>query len=601
MSLAKEARWTKLEWGALLLVAIVHVIALRDFETTSWSRHPMVDAYVYWDQAKQLIAGGSPFEEGLYQPPGYPLFLWLVSTVVGEASLHAVRVCQLLLGMGTCMGILVLARRLCLGRGWPGALAVLIYGLLPSTVLFAHDLLTPTLTNACLVGALVLLWKDAATVPLSAVRLALAGMLLGAACIVHPTYLLAVFVLFAWAWSAKQVAPTSLVSLVLGVVLVLGPTTVKNARQFGVLELVSHNAGVNLFLGNNPAWRDTSFLPAGLPFRKLVLEAEPDRRNLAQRNQYWKERTWEGIAEYPVAWMGTMATKTAWSFNNTEIPRNEDYRCRLKDGSPLSWLEYLPVRYAWVFPFGLMGMLGVLRAGGKQRWLPALWCSLHLPVLLFVVADRYRLATWPLLALLVPLGVEALVRGWQTWNLRWKYGLLGVGLLGALVPWLPIDSRTQMDEARCVYGQGHMAAMEQDYDSAKSLYRKVLELRQGDVSAHYWLGKIAYKEQRYKEGIAHVTVVVDEFPGHFPSVRMLAKMMKKTGDLDGAVRMLDMAYRVPGNRTSTGVDLVGWMLEAGQGRAAQKLVDQDPALANHASVKKLLREAGNSGSQDARQ
>ena len=114
-------------------------------------------------------------------------------------------------------------------------------------------------------------------------------------------------------------------------------------------------------------------------------------------------------------------------------------------------------------------------------------------------------------------------------------------------------------------------------------------------------GKIAYKEQRYKEDIAHVTVVVDEFPGHFPSVRMLAKMMKKTGDLDGAIRMLDMAYRVPRNRTSTGVDLVGWMLEAGQGRAAQKLVDQDPALANHASVKKLLREAGNSGSQDARQ
>ena len=223
MSLAKEARWTKLEWGALLLVAIVHVIALRDFETTAWSRHPMVDAYVYWDQAKQLIAGGAPFEEGLYQPPGYPLFLWLVSTVVGEASLHAVRVCQLLLGLGTCTGILVLARRICSGRGWPGALAVLIYGLLPSTVLFAHDLLTPTLTNACLVGALVLLWKDTASTPLSAVRLGLAGMLLGAACIVHPTYLLAVFVLLAWAWSAKQVAPTGLMALVLGVVLVLGP------------------------------------------------------------------------------------------------------------------------------------------------------------------------------------------------------------------------------------------------------------------------------------------------------------------------------------------------------------------------------------------
>ncbi len=583
----------RLEWGVVALAAGVRVAALRAFESTGMAAHPMVDAFTYWDQAQALIDGKDPFGEGFYQPPAYPWLLAQLGTLQGgELALHDVRLVQLGLGVLTTWLLVRLGRRVGASGGlpWAGVVAGALYALYPSVVLFEHDILTPAVTGAAFTGALLLAWPRAEGGLPVAWKAALAGLLLGVAVAVHPTYLLGAAVLLGWlglvGWRAgRRLAPA--VALAAGLAAPVLPTTVKNWQQFERFELVSHNAGVNFFLGNNPDWVETSFLRPGLPFRKLVLEAETDRRDAPARNDYWKQRTWGHIANDPVGWVGRLLTKAMWSVSNTEIPRNEDYRCRTRSGQALGWLRWLPVRYGWVGPLGIVGLVALWRRGRPEaRAMLPLWIALHAPLVLFLVSDRYRLATWPVLCLAVPFGVQLVRDGVAAVRARARPPL-ALALLPALavVGLWPLHWRTAMDPSLCRYAEGNLLYMEEEYAAAQAAYEDVLKTWPADIGAHYWLANLAGMRKDYPDAIRHIQAVLDGYPDHFPSLKSLASWALKVGDRDLAIDATMRAYRVPGDRTSTGVRLVRMLLDAGRTSEARALVDADPKLKAHPKLR----------------
>ena len=77
---------------------------------------------------------------------------------------------------------------------------------------------------------------------------ALVGLLLGAAVVCHPTYLLAAGALAGWMFFRDRLRA---VLIVAGLAAALAPTTMENLKDFGKPTLVSHNSGINLYLGNN--------------------------------------------------------------------------------------------------------------------------------------------------------------------------------------------------------------------------------------------------------------------------------------------------------------------------------------------------------------
>jgi len=338
------------EWAAIAAAIAVRIAAVLSFALTDYASHPLVDAYTYWDQAGKLFEGQDPFRDGLYQPPGYPYFLSLLGHLTGRPELGVVRWAQAGLGVLSSLMLLGLGRSLGgrVGVPWLGAAAAVLMSLYPTTLLFELDILTPTVTTAAFLGALVTSWWGR-----RAILGAVSGLLLGAAVVCHPTYLLAAGVLAVWLFFRDRLRA---VLLVVGLAAALAPTTLKNLEDFGRPTLVSHNAGVNLYIGNNAAWRQTAFLRPGLPFRKLVLEADPAERDVSERNAYWRARTLTEIAEHPDAWGAALLTKAYWSLHNTEVPRNEDYRCRVET-EPLGWLGWLPVRYGLVLPLALIGLV----------------------------------------------------------------------------------------------------------------------------------------------------------------------------------------------------------------------------------------------------
>ncbi len=574
------------EAAAVLSAALLRALALLRFQGSPAARHPMVDAFTYWEQAQTLLKGGDPFQEGYYQPPAYPWALAAFGRLAGSLELGSVRVAQALLGVFSVWALIRVGRALGAPRGrpWIGALAGALFGLYPSQLMFEHDALTPALSTALSVGgawALTPLLLGAG----GPARALLGAALLGMAVAVHPTLLPGAVALLGWAgWSHLRALPqgdrrmpvawAAGLALALGLALPLAPTALTNHSRFGTVTLVSYNLGINLYLGNNPSWRDTMFLRPGLPFRELALQADPATRELPARDRYWRDRAISESAAAPVAWLSALGVKALWSVNNREIPRNEDYRCRLRPGQPLSFLAWIPIRYGPVFALGLAGAAALLarRAAGPVL----VWLALHLPLVLFFPTDRYRLGSWPALCLLAAVGAGALLRPGPR-----RPVAIGAALLGLVLAFLPIDPRTAMDPALCRYGDANLALADEDEAAAEAGYREMLAAHPDDVGAHGWLAKIAAKRGDHQAAVAHLDVVLRQFPDHFPTLKEMADAWFELGDRSKTVEYLYRAYKVPGDRTNTGVSLVKLLRRLDRDAEADALMAADPKLKAH--------------------
>ena len=561
---------------------------LASVDGTRAARYPQVDALTYWEQALALAQGVDPFPEGYYQPPGYPWFLAALGSLTGRPELGVTRLVQAGMGDATVALLVLLGRRLGerVGARWVGAAAGLVYALSPTPLLFELDILTPALTNLLLVLAMAALGVADAPRPW---RAGLAGLSLGLAAEVHPTFLVPAALLLAHAGWRPPTRPAAM-ALAAGLLLGVAPTLSTNLLRFHQPVVVSLNGGINLYLGNNPGWRDTSFLRPGLPFRQLALEAEPDRRDQAARDRYWRDRAFAESAAHPDAWLGAVATRLMWSVNDTEIPRNEDYRCRTRTG-PLAWVGRLPLRYGLIFPLAVLGAWVWARRSPAAARLLVLWLGLHLPMVLFLVADRYRLATWPLLSLFAPIGLAALVDAARVWKQAGRTSPAVLLLVpAAVLPWMPIDARTALQPAWCLHSEANLALSDGATDEARLLYEQAVALDPRDIGAWVLLADQRARRNDIAGAVAAMEPVLAAFPDHYPSLMAMSGYLRSRGDLDGAIAFLTRAYNVPGERTNTGVRLVRLLVEARRPEAIRALLSADQALASHPDVRKMIQE-----------
>ena len=240
-------------------------------------------------------------------------------------------------------------------------------------------------------------------------------------------------------------------------------------------------------------------------------------------------------------------------------------------------------------------MLGLWRGRGARqaRLLLPLWGSLQLPMFIFLVSDRYRMATWPLLCIGAALSIPFLRElGAELKSRRLTRWVLGLPLLVCLLvaAWWPLHWRTRMDESLCRYAEANVAYMDKDYVVAERRYREVLEVWPRDMGAHYWLAHLSALDKNYRAALAHMDVVLEQFPDHFPSLRSYAGWAEREGLIDDAIQAYKRAYAVPGDRTATGAKLVVALLRAGRESEARALLESDPRLAGQRRVKAALEK-----------
>ena len=417
------------DWGLVAMFGVALMLRTAyAWLTAGPGAVPASDAVSYDLIARHLAAGEGFRLDGAggsyptaFVPPVLPWLVSLVYRASGPVYFHALLL-QAFLG---ALVPVVLTR---LGESTISRLAGRIAGWLaavhPLLVFFSGYLLTETVFSLMLVTGLL---ASAAWLKAPRPGRALgAGILWGAAILTRPTALPMPLLVAAWAWAplgltlAARDRLRQLALLAVGVVLVVGPWTLRNAIQMHAFVPVTTGGGRALLDANNAfVWDDPSARggatsvyhrePYASEFRGLS-EVEVDRRSAALARAFLRERA----AQAPAMALAKLAR--FWRLR-AEGGGTGHWQAA---GSPLAtWLARFDPLLLWslfVLPFALAGLWIVVR--GARRWfesLPAMTIVLFTLVsIVYWGSLRLRVPVEPLMMLYAGVGIGAVWRRART-------------------------------------------------------------------------------------------------------------------------------------------------------------------------------------------
>ena len=393
--------------GALLL-RLLYLWQYRDCPTFA---DPIMDPLYHVEWARAFARGESFMAgEPYFRAPLYPWFLGLCFQLFGENFL-APRVFQIVMGAATCGLIFLIGRRTfgSVTGTIAGATAAVYWPLL----YFEGELLiVPLLLPLYLLYLWLLLraadsgaWRD----------LALAGFVLGLGAITRPNILL--FGLAACVWIALRRTDTRprafARAFVMGLACLIPilPLTIRNYVEGDDVVLIASQAGVNLWIGNNPDSDGTRAVVPGT--RPGWWEGYHDSRAMAERaegrelkpsevSQHFSRRARAWIREDPGAWLDLTGRKFRYFWNAAEIDNNQPMEFFATKFAPI--VRYLPIGFGIVGPLSILGLFLAFRR--PDRLFP-LWGFVVLyagSVIAFFVCARFRM---PVVVVLLILAAEA--------------------------------------------------------------------------------------------------------------------------------------------------------------------------------------------------
>jgi len=412
--------------GLAGMAMVVRVGYLLELSATPLFDAPVVDAATYLDYARFLTHvswAGRPAP--YWQPPLYPYLLAMLQLVA--ESLWLPRLLQAVAGSASCVLIWVLGRRLFSGPvAVAAALAAAVYG---PFVYFSGELLPVTLA---ILLDLVLLWLLMRLPADPGWRWLVPGAVLGLATLAVATVFVLLPVVLWWLWRyppnvASAARPCIRgIWFAVGCLVVLGPVTVRNRIVGDDLVFVSHNAGINFYIGNNPEHDRTVAIRPGREWLELVDTPTRDAgvQRASARSWYFIAESWRFISSEPGKWMALTARKLYLFWRGEEIPRNLDLYFARSESSILSallWQRGLAFPFGLVAPLSLVGIILFLRSPqGRTRdgaLLLGFLLAYIVGVVLFFVTSRYRLLNVGAAPLMVASAAhEHFWRGWAYEN-----------------------------------------------------------------------------------------------------------------------------------------------------------------------------------------
>ena len=596
-------RWMFYGLVAVFALALsARLYYLHEIRASPLFTAPVVDARTYTEDARYLsdvsFAGRpAPF----WQPPLYPVLLGVLFALAGD-DLYLPRFIQAVLGALVCVLISLLGHRVFgAGVGLGAGFAAALYGPL---LYFGGELL-PTLL-ACGLNLLVLLllvgaegWKRALA----------AGVLLGLSALAVANVLLCAPVLLGYLyWRQRRLRAPAL--LLLGCALVIAPVAYRNWAVGGDLVLISHNAGINFYIGNNADSAQTTRIRPGRAWAELV-EMPEHRAGIEQpsaKSRYFFAQSWQYITSEPLDFLGLLAHKGYLFLRGDEIPRNRDLYFARNDSALLAvllWKKGLAFPFGLVAPLALVGLFGVVRSPGPEGRLLAFFVACYaLSVVLFFVTGRYRLPAVPVLLLFAACGVRAL------WHRPWP----GLAAFAALLVFCNVATGAMNLEGNAhehyylgyayerldmpAHAARHyrraidphfaepllaLAALHGEaerYDEAMDRYRQYLKARPHDADVRFLLGHTALLAGRYDEAVAAYSEVATVRPNWAAAHGGLGYALLMTDQPQRAAPCYRRTLELNPDSTLVRYQLARLYAEQGQHREAivefEQLVQREP-------------------------
>lgn len=593
----KSSRQLIILIGILVLGVFLRALYLSEIAKNPDFSNPGVDAgyHDYW--ARGLSSGNwTPPElhadpeirtTPYFRPPGYPHFLALVYWLTGSGYL-AVRIVQMLLGVVTCL----LAFHL--GKRWFGGGVGLVFAALMSTywvfIYFEGELLEPVLLVG--LGLLLIYTLGLWTEKITFRRSLGTGLVLGLFALVRPNVLLFGLAALAWAlWIVLRRNPlrrfgTAAVGFILGALLVIAPATIRNYVVAHEFVVISSNAGINLFIGNNEfadgfctgRIRGLGTFETCFDYPQIVgnLEKQIGRRlKHSEVSAYFTDRAIEYIRTHPLRVLSLTWKRALLFWGPREVSHNKEVECERMHSKVL---RNLPVNFPIVLSLSVLGIallfLDVRRRGEQKEVSPGarqgqyevsvlvlLFIGTYFAsYLLFFVAARYRV---PIVPFLLLFGSYGLYRAGQFVSARrlgsaacclllWLslYGLAAVNFIG----YEPKPAKWHFDRGVDYGSKGQIELAIHEYSEA-------VRIEPGFSQAHSNLGLALTSAGKLDEAIVHYSEALrirhDDHWAHYG----LGLALAQQGKIDEAIREYEEAIRLEPNHAGAhyelGVALVG--------------------------------------------
>src|SRR5262249_5548549 len=181
----------------------------------------------------------------------------------------------------------------------------------------------------------------------------------------------------------------------------------RNITHGGEFVPISSNAGINLYIGNNPKYDRT----VGIRPDRVWIEftKEPFQHGVTTQNgasAYWTRRGLAWATAHPLDFRALQWKKLQVFLGGDEIYRNQAiYPSRRYSPVLAALLWKVP---GLAFPFGILAplaILGIAVAWRKAPLLASIVLLYSLGVLAFFIAARYRVPLVPYLAIFAVQGV----------------------------------------------------------------------------------------------------------------------------------------------------------------------------------------------------
>jgi tetratricopeptide (TPR) repeat protein len=510
-----------------LLAVLIRLLYLRELSEAPFFHHPVGDSAIYHERAVAIAAGDLIGREAYFHSsPLYPYFLGVIYKLFG-VHFTFTRLIQFLIGSGNCLLIYLIVRRLPEGNKATATLAGLFAAFYGVFVFFDGDLLMiPLVLFFTLLSIFLLLTVKGGNDPRShparaTVYYFLAGSFLGFAGLGKPNVLL--FAPFALIWIVtgfgKRINRRQIISGVIfacGCCLAVLPITLRNYVVSKDFVLVSSNAGVNLYIGNNKSATGVFFLPpeSGLENTHLYLSSKTCAEKAtgitdikpSQVSCYWSSRAFDYMREHPGEALRLMWRKFLLFWNHFEIPNHHNfYYIRLHYGGILNKLV---IGFSLIVPLALIGTIAAMRRRSLSSELKLCFAFVivyMVSLIPFFITARYRLPVVPFLIIFAALGVRELAELIRAKQIRWISIYVVMGLAALWVTRLPLID-FDFGFTHTVMGTAYSDLATEDRANAPGHmtlaileYKKALEIQPLSVDAQYNLG-VAYQRIGYYSG-----------------------------------------------------------------------------------------------------
>ncbi len=296
--------------------------------------------------------------------------------------------------------------------------------------------------------------------------------------------------------------------VILGLVITIGPVTVRNIIMAGDATMIASSGGINLYIGNNPEADGVSAVlppPLGPNWRieSTVMLAEKDLgRELTpgEVSSYWSGKAIDWMMENPGRFVSLYGEKLSLFFANTLISNNRELY-QFIERVPL--LDLNPVRFAPVLGLAVIGLLAGAWRSRPLRWLVVFVVLSILSGALFFYATRFSLPLWPVFFVLAGYGVVRVAGVWRESTNR-GIGVVAAGVVVAVVSYLIAPPEAEGVSTHALIEAGTYHYSTGDYELAGRFFRQAAQIDPTWPGINTNLGTVLLQKQQIDSGMAYL-------------------------------------------------------------------------------------------------